>query len=132
MKAMRAMKKKKVSKIARGKLAKAMVFRGSKEKTVSGLKQSDFIRNCQGKIVSKKASAHAKKVRYQNIKPWIQAIQKARKALGIGRALPRSRKERISTRRPRSFSEMPAKAIAQDVGMSTSFERSCFEGIEWN
>merc|ERR1711918_222261 len=83
MPAMKTMKKKKVSKIARGKLAKAMVFRGSKEKTISGLKSTDFMRNSQGKIVSKKASAHAKKVRYLNIKPWIQAVQKARKALGI-------------------------------------------------
>merc|ERR1712182_136826 len=68
MKAMKAMKKKKITKIARGKMARAVVFRGNKEKTLRGLKQADLIKNSRGKIVSKKASAHAKKVRYQNIK----------------------------------------------------------------
>merc|ERR1719456_1520454 len=83
MKAMKAMKKKKITKIAYGKLARAVVFRGNKEKTLSGLKQTDLIKNKRGKIVSKKASAHAKKVRYANIKGWITAVVKARKALGI-------------------------------------------------
>merc|ERR1712224_278770 len=68
MKAMKAMKKKSVSVIGRGIMAKAMVLRGSKEKTVGGL--------C-GKIVSKKKSALGKK------SPWIQACAKARKALKI-------------------------------------------------
>merc|ERR1719387_3125516 len=77
MKAMKAMKKKAVSKIAKGRMAKAMVFRGSKEKTQSGLKSTDLIKNKYGKIVSKKASAARKK------SPWIQAIAKARKALKI-------------------------------------------------
>merc|ERR1711912_5897 len=75
MKAMKAMKA--VSKIAKGRMAKAMVFRGSKEKTQSGLKSTDLIKNKYGKIVSKKASAARKK------SPWIQAIAKARKALKI-------------------------------------------------
>merc|ERR1719379_2315512 len=75
--AMKAMKKKAVSKIAKGRMAKAMVFRGSKEKTQSGLKSTDLIKNKYGKIVSKKASAARKK------SPWIQAIAKARKALKI-------------------------------------------------
>merc|ERR1719161_516587 len=75
--AMKAMKKKAVSKIAKGSMAKAMVFRGSKEKTQSGLKSTDLIKNKYGKIVSKKASAARKK------SPWIQAIAKARKALKI-------------------------------------------------
>merc|ERR1712054_736566 len=83
MGAMKAMKKKKVTKIAYGKMARAVVFRGNKEKTLSGLKQTDLIKNKRGKIVSKKASAHAKKVRYANIKGWITAVVKARKALGI-------------------------------------------------
>merc|ERR1712100_758514 len=83
MKAMRAMKKKAVSKIAKGRMSKEVVFRGSKAKTVGGLTQTDLVKNSRGKIVSKKASAHAKKVRYQNIKGWIMAVKKARKVLNI-------------------------------------------------
>merc|ERR1719379_700082 len=77
MKAMKAMKKKSVSKIAKGRLAKAMVLRGSKAKTVGGLTAKDLYKNKRGKIVSKKRSAFSKK------SPWIQAVQKARKALKI-------------------------------------------------
>merc|ERR1719240_707248 len=40
--------------------------------------KSDLIRNSQGRIVTKKASAAGKK-RYGNIKGWIEAVQKARK-----------------------------------------------------
>merc|ERR1711924_479147 len=47
------------------------------------LEETDMIKNSQGKIVSKKASAHAKKVAYANIKGWIMACKKARKVLGI-------------------------------------------------
>merc|ERR1712224_10063 len=77
MKAMKAMKKKSVSIIARGRVAKAMVLRGSKEKTVGGLTAKDLFKNKRGKIVSKKSSARGKK------SPWIQAVTKARKALKI-------------------------------------------------
>merc|ERR1711937_638819 len=83
MKAMRAMKKKAVSKIARGKMARAVVFRGTKEKTYTGLTKGDLIKNKQGKIVSKKASALAKKRYATRVKGWIVAVQKARKALGV-------------------------------------------------
>merc|ERR1719333_1825496 len=82
MKAMKAMKKKAVSKIAKGPLARAVVFRGNKVKTTTGLKQTDLMKNSYGKIVSKKASAAGKK-RYANIKGWISAVSKARKALGV-------------------------------------------------
>merc|ERR1712224_923092 len=79
MKAMKAMKKKKrVSKIAKG-----VVFRGTKEKTRSGLKKSDLMKNKYGKVVSKKASASSKKQYAKTIKPWIEAVSKARKALGV-------------------------------------------------
>merc|ERR1711907_35486 len=81
MKAMRAMKKKAVSKIAKGKMAKAVVFRGTKEKTVGGMTKSDLIKNKYGKIVSKKKSQLAKKNNF--IKGWTTAVSKARKALGI-------------------------------------------------
>merc|ERR1719161_2889872 len=82
MKAMRVMKKKAVSKIAKGKLAKLVVFRGTKAKTSSGLSKTDLTENKNGKIVSKKQSANGKKA-YANIKGWIVAVQKARKALGV-------------------------------------------------
>merc|ERR1719486_145179 len=81
MKAMRAMKKKAVSKIAKGKFAKAVVFRGTKAKTATGLTKSDLIKNKYGKIVSKKKSQLAKKNNF--IKGWTTAVQKARKALGL-------------------------------------------------
>merc|ERR1712182_131065 len=83
MKAMKAMKKKAVTKIAKGRYAKSVVFRGSKAKTVGGLKQTDLMKNSRGKIVSKKASAAAKKKYAAGIKTWITAVQKARKTLGV-------------------------------------------------
>ena len=82
MKAMRAMKKKAVSKIAKGKMARSVVFRGTKAKTGSGLKKSDLMKNKNGKIVSRKASAHGKKA-YGHIKGWTVAVTKARKFLGL-------------------------------------------------
>merc|ERR1719390_472683 len=77
MKAMRAMKKKTVSKIAKGRLAKVLVFRGTKEKTVGGMTAASLTKNKHGKVVSKKRSAQSKK------SPWIAAVAKERKALGL-------------------------------------------------
>merc|ERR1712110_748157 len=74
---MKAMKKKSVSKVAKGRMAKVMVLRGSKVRTTGGLKASDLTKNKVGRVVSKKRSAFAKK------SPWIQAIKKARTALKI-------------------------------------------------
>merc|ERR1712139_42593 len=84
MGAMKAMKKKTVSKIATGKRAKSSVFKGGKEKTVGGLTKADLVINSRGKVVSKKASAHAKKM-YKNspLKVWADAVQKARKEFGV-------------------------------------------------
>merc|ERR1712224_785106 len=82
MKAMKAMKKKAVSKIAKGRMAKSVVFRGTKAKTTGGLTASDLVMNKRGKIVSKKATAHGKKA-YANINGWTAAVQKARKALNV-------------------------------------------------
>merc|ERR1719240_2360390 len=79
---MKASKAMKVSKIAKGKLARSVVFRGSKEKTQSGLKKSDLMKNKRGRIVSKKAHASAKK-RFSNVSGWVKAVQQARKALGV-------------------------------------------------
>merc|ERR1712079_943804 len=81
-KVMKAMKPKVVSKIAKGKLAKAAVFRGKKEKTASGLTKALLVKSKRGKIVSKKASAHGKQL-YKNIEGWTKAVQQARKALGV-------------------------------------------------
>merc|ERR1719428_893312 len=83
MKAMKAMKKKAVSKIARGRMAKVVVFRGSKAKTSGGLTKSDLVKNKNGRIVSKKSQAKGKALYAKFAKNWIFAIQKARKALGV-------------------------------------------------
>ena len=61
MKAMKAMKAKRVSIIAKGKAARSVVFRGTKEKTASGLKKSDLMKSKTGKIVTKKSHAAGKK-----------------------------------------------------------------------
>merc|ERR1712173_322155 len=76
--------KKPVSKIAKGSRARSTVFSGRKEKTLSGLKKSDLMKNKTGRIVSKKASARAKK-NYANsgLKKWADACKKARKELGL-------------------------------------------------
>merc|ERR1719413_172977 len=77
----KAMKK---SKIARGRLAKAIVFRGSREKTGGGLTKDKLIKNKSGRVVSKASSASSKKA-YQGSKAqaWIKATQAAKKALGL-------------------------------------------------
>merc|ERR1712099_215666 len=82
---MKAMKKvKKVSVIAKGKLAKVAVFKGKKAKTVGGLTKNTLVKSKSGKIVSKKASASAKKAFAQSaLKKWSDACQKAREQLGI-------------------------------------------------
>merc|ERR1712057_55728 len=81
-KAMKAMKAMKKSVFAKGKLAKMVVFRGTKAKTGSGLKKSDLMKNKNGKIVSRKQSANGKKA-YAHIKGWTAAVTKARKALNV-------------------------------------------------
>merc|ERR1711948_237199 len=83
MKAMKVMKAKRVSKIAKGKLARAVVFRGSKEKTSGGMTKAKLIKNKNGRIVSKAASAAAKKRYAAGIGKWTKAVQAAKKALNI-------------------------------------------------
>merc|ERR1719378_798187 len=75
--AMKAMKKKTVSRIARGRMAKVMVLRGTKEKTIGGMKASDLTKNKQGRVVSKKQSARGKK------NGWMVAVKKARAELKL-------------------------------------------------
>merc|ERR1712083_395010 len=81
-KTMKTMKKKamkkRVSKIARGRGAKAKVFYGKKESTTSGLKKTDLVLNKKGKVVSKKSSARAKKTFQRNVlAKWTKAVQQA-------------------------------------------------------
>merc|ERR1711920_861109 len=84
MGAMKVMKAKRVSVIAKGKGAKARVFSGKKAKTQSGLTKDKLMRNKNGKVVSKKTSAHAKKNWASNgAKAWSEAVKKARKELGL-------------------------------------------------
>jgi len=80
------MKKKamKVSKIASGKLRKAVVFRGSKEKTSGGLTKSQLMKNKHGKVVSKAASLVRKKLYVgSKLEAWHKALAAARKELGV-------------------------------------------------
>merc|ERR1712224_529869 len=79
----KAMKKKAVSKIAKGRMAKVVVFRGSKAKTSGGLTKSDLVQNKHGRIVSKKSQAKGEALYAKFAKNWISAVQKARKALGL-------------------------------------------------
>merc|ERR1712032_200787 len=77
-----AMKTKRVSKVARGKLAKALVLRGMKERTSGGLRKDGLMRNKRGKIVSKRASAIGKR-RYKQIEDWTEAVMGARDILHV-------------------------------------------------
>merc|ERR1711904_32147 len=81
-KAMKAMKaKKRASKIAKGKLAKYLVFMGRKEKTMSGLTKDDLVKNKRGKIVSRKKSALGKK--FDRVRGWRESVMKARALMGM-------------------------------------------------
>merc|ERR1719201_887476 len=83
MKAMRkVMKKKKVSKIAKGRMAKALVFRGSKEKTAGGLTRDSLMKNKRGKVVSKRQNAKGKRA-FKNVETWVEAFVQAREMLRV-------------------------------------------------
>merc|ERR1740120_518663 len=84
MKTMKAMKKAmKKSNVAKGKRAKSSVFRGTKAKTSGGLTKDKLTKNKAGKVVSKAASAAAKKRFAKTLGAWNKAVQTARKELGI-------------------------------------------------
>merc|ERR1712178_400485 len=76
MKAMRAMKKKAVSQIAKGRYAKAVVFRGTKAKTYTGLTKSDLVKNKNGKIVTKKQQSKGKALYASHGKAWIPQFRR--------------------------------------------------------
>eukprot|EP00930_Biecheleria_cincta_P061711 TRINITY_DN47274_c0_g1_i1.p1 TRINITY_DN47274_c0_g1~~TRINITY_DN47274_c0_g1_i1.p1 ORF type:complete len:161 (-),score=48.51 TRINITY_DN47274_c0_g1_i1:146-571(-) len=82
MKSMKAMKAKRQSKVAKGRLARAMVLRGRKEKTSGGLTKDSLIKNKRGKVVSKRASAAGRK-RFAFIEGWLQCVNEAREKLHI-------------------------------------------------
>merc|ERR1712122_262281 len=84
MKGMKVMKAKRVSIIAKGKMARAVVFRGSKVKTSGGMTKDKLTKNKSGKIVSKAASARAKRnFANSGLKAWADAVKAARKALNL-------------------------------------------------
>merc|ERR1712113_1123738 len=78
-----------VSVIAKGKMARAVVFSGRKQKTASGLTKANLLKNKSGKIVSKSRSQNSKK-NYANsaIKKWADAMKAARKALNLKGFVP--------------------------------------------
>merc|ERR1712151_231321 len=86
---MKVMKKKKVSIIAKGKMAKSLVLRGSKTKTVGGLTASSLMKNKSGKVVSKAASARSKKAfKGSKLEAWGKACVQARKQLNLKGFVP--------------------------------------------
>merc|ERR1711862_275202 len=77
-------KAKRVSKIAKGSRARAAVFHGTKERTTGGLHKNELTKSKSGKIVSKAASARAKKQFATGpLKRWMEAVRQARKTLQI-------------------------------------------------
>merc|ERR1712039_806906 len=81
------------SRIARGKLAKALVLRGGKEKTSSGLRKEDLLKNKRGKIVSKKMAQRGR-IAFKFISKWTAAVVAARKALALMGFVPINGKSR--------------------------------------
>merc|ERR1712032_1566898 len=75
-----AMKAKRVSKIAKGKFAKALVFRATKLKTVGGLTRDALMKNKRGKVVGKRASANGKR-QFKNVEDWVECLMGARQSL---------------------------------------------------
>merc|ERR1719321_2094409 len=78
----KVMKKKKVSKIAKGKFAKVQVLKGTKEKTSGGLTQDALMKNKRGKVVSKRQNAKGKRA-FKNVETWVEALMEAREMLRL-------------------------------------------------
>merc|ERR1719238_1637295 len=75
-------KAKRLSKIARGRFARSLVLKGDKEKTIGGLTRDMLIKNKRGKVVSKRASAHGKRM-YKQIESWTEAVMEARDSIKV-------------------------------------------------
>jgi len=86
-KAMKGMKTKVTSKIAKGKRGKALVYKGQFVKTCGGLTKDHLTKNKNGKIVSKRMQANGKKS-YTNIKKWVEAFVEARAAMSLSGFVP--------------------------------------------
>lgn len=82
-KGMKAMKKKAITNVARGKLAKMVVFKGRKEKTATGLQKAQLMKNKRGKVVTKKQHARGKALFQKFAQRWLDAVMTARKELGV-------------------------------------------------
>merc|ERR1719512_452193 len=76
------MRTRKTTKVARGRFAKSLVLKGTRERTSGGLRRDDLMLNKRGKAVSKKASARGKQ-QFRNVEPWLDCMMQARKALHI-------------------------------------------------
>merc|ERR1711925_33784 len=88
-KAMKRKKAMRVSKMGKGRGAKARVMNGTKERTVGGLKKSDLTKNKQGKVVSRKSRAAGLRAYQKNgLAKFGKAVQAARKALGVNGFVP--------------------------------------------
>ena len=75
----RRRKAKRASRVGR----KWQVFKGTKVKTIGGLKKTELIKNKRGHIVSKKLSAKGKALFNKYGRKWMSAVKEARKSLGI-------------------------------------------------
>mmetsp|Transcript_72233 Transcript_72233/g.199201 ORF Transcript_72233/g.199201 Transcript_72233/m.199201 type:complete len:151 (+) Transcript_72233:124-576(+) len=87
MKAKNAMKAKKVSTVARGRAAKALVFGGRREKTAGGVTAAGLTKNKRGRIVSKRRSANGKRD-YKRLEDWTEACMEARRVLNAQGFVP--------------------------------------------
>merc|ERR1719145_448808 len=82
MKALKIKKAKRVSRIAKGRYAKATVLKGKKVKTSGGLTRDHLMKNKRGKVVSKRAAAQGKRA-FRHIQDWVSSVVAARKALQV-------------------------------------------------
>ena len=62
--------------------SRRQVWNGTRQKTLGGTTKNMFTKSKSGKIVSKKRQAFGRR-QFKNIRGWINAVSKARKALGI-------------------------------------------------
>merc|ERR1719323_2613411 len=63
--------------------SKRQVFNGTRERTSGYLKKANVFKNKRGKIVSKKANAHGKRMYKRGLQKWTTAFMKARKPLNV-------------------------------------------------
>merc|ERR1719436_2244708 len=77
---MKSKKSKRISTVAKGRLARSLVFHEKRVKTVGGLKKDDLMKNKRGKIVSKRSAAQGKR-HYKNVESWVECVMEAREAL---------------------------------------------------